>query len=167
MLALRIPAARFTVDLAPVLRVSCLSWLLIDRCRWFLFGRLFIVGCLTLLSCHAMTDGSSVPCFSSDLLASQGYEPLSGKHEVLYRGDLPWEVRGGGTRAHTETHDLETQPQDFSFVSKLPGGVVPYDDIRCDALARTSTKRVDDLASKSLCLDVLVVKVSFWHPCNL
>ena len=95
MLALRIPAARFTVDLAPVLRVSCLSWLLIDRCRWFLFGRLFIVGCLTLLSCHAMTDGSSVPCFSSDLLASQGYEPLSGKHEVLYRGDLPWEVRGG------------------------------------------------------------------------
>lgn len=28
----------------------------------------------------------------------QEYEPLSGKHEVVYRGDDPWEVRreGGG-----------------------------------------------------------------------
>lgn len=26
----------------------------------------------------------------------QGYEPLSGKHEVVYRGDDPWEVRQEG-----------------------------------------------------------------------
>lgn len=27
-----------------------------------------------------------------NFVACQGYEPLSGKHEVLYRGDIPWEV---------------------------------------------------------------------------
>ena len=27
---------------------------------------------------------------------SQGYEPLSGKHEVAYRGDDPWEVSKHG-----------------------------------------------------------------------
>lgn len=97
-----IPAARFIADLAPCffLSVSLMySLLIVDRHRpggvCFAVTLCLFAVSRSFLSCD-MADRASAPHFSFGFLAVQGYEPLSGKHEVLYRGDLPWEVRGKG-----------------------------------------------------------------------
>lgn len=94
---------------ASVLVLSCLSCALIDRRPRFCV--VLPSQCCFVLSSHAGSylifvlscggcSGASTPCLIFRFLTScilpfslQGYEPLSGKHEVLYKGDLPWEVR--------------------------------------------------------------------------